>query len=204
MDTQVSELIDRIKSEGVEQAEKQAKQIVASAEEQAQAILTRAREQAAGIVDEAKQDRSRQEAAGREALRQAARDTILTVQAQLTAIFKQIVEEATRGAMDESTLKSAVTTVVTSWAKGEEQNIDVLLSASDLGKLEGSLRAELAEALGRGVDIKGSPAVSAGFRIESRDTGVYYDFTSAAIADALASYVTPRLAETVREAAKDA
>jgi V/A-type H+-transporting ATPase subunit E len=46
--------------------------------------------------------------------------------------------------------------------------------------------------------------VTGGFRIATQDGGVYYDFTVDAVADALSAYVTPRLAETIREAAKGA
>ena len=72
MDTQLKELIETIKAEGVQSAEKQAEQIVAAAEEKAQEITSDARQQAAGIVEEAKADRARQEAAGTEAVKQAA------------------------------------------------------------------------------------------------------------------------------------
>ena len=204
MDTQVSELIDRIKSEGVEQAEKQAEQIVAAAEERAQAAIEKARQDAAAIVAQAEQERAKQETAGKEAVRQAARDTVLSVQAQLTAIFKQVIESSTGEAMNDQALQEAVMSVISSWSSGEESSIDVVLSESDLDKVEAALRGKLVERLGEGVEIKASSAVAAGFRIASRETGIYYDFSSAAIADALASYVTPRLGETIREAAKEA
>lgn len=204
MDTQVSELIDRIKAEGVEQAGKQADQIVASAEEKAQAILARARDEAGRITDEAKRERAKQEAAGKEAVRQAARDTVLTVQGELNAIFKAVVEQAVGESMNLSVLEKAVLGVVSSWSGGESAAIDVVISDNDLSQIEKGLRDKLVEKLGTGVEIKGSSAISGGFHISSRDTGVYYDFSADAIADALATYVTPRLAETIREAAKDA
>jgi V/A-type H+/Na+-transporting ATPase subunit E len=204
MDTQLQELIETIKAEGVQTAEKQAQQIVAAAEEKAQEITASARKQAALIVEEAKTDRTRQEAAGKEAVRQAARDLVLTVQAQLTAIFHEVVEAATGETLAGDALASAVVTVVGAWAEGKDEGIDVLLSQGDLAKLESDLRNRLAAKLASGAEIKGSPAVKGGFRISTRDGGVYYDFTSDAIAEALSAYLTPRLAETIREAAKGA
>ncbi|MFP4114509.1 MAG: V-type ATP synthase subunit E [Spirochaetota bacterium] len=203
MDTQLKELIETIKAEGVQNAEKQAEQIVAAAEEKAQEITANARRQAAGIVEEAKLDRTRQEAAGKEAVKQAARDLVLTVQAQLTSVFREVVEKATSDTMTDAVLEGAITTVVSAWAQGKDEQIDVLLAESDLKKLESSLRAKLAERLAAGTEIKASPSVKGGFRIASRDGGVYYDFTTDAIAEALSSYVTPRLAETIREATRE-
>ena len=204
MDTQLQELIETIKAEGVQSAEKQAEQIVAAAEEKAQEITANAQKQAASIVEEAKADRSRQEAAGKEAVRQAARDLVLSVQAQLTAIFRRVVEGATGETFDAGVLESAVVTVVQAWAEGRDERLDVLLSEGDLKKIESNLRNRLAQQLAAGTEIKATPAVSNGFRIASRDGGVYYDFTADAVAEALAAYVTPRLAETIREAAAGA
>ena len=204
MDTQLQELIETIKAEGVQSAEKQAEQIVAAAEEKAQEITANAQKQAASIVEEAKVDRSRQEAAGKEAVRQAARDLVLSVQAQLTAIFRRVVEGATGETFDAGVLESAVVTVVQAWAEGRDERLDVLLSEADLKKVESNLRNRLAQQLAAGTEIKATPAVSNGFRIASRDGGVYYDFTADAVAEALAAYVTPRLAETIREAAAGA
>ncbi|HKJ86431.1 MAG TPA: V-type ATP synthase subunit E, partial [Spirochaetia bacterium] len=112
MDTQLKELIEAIKAEGVQSAEKQAEQIIAAAEEKAQEITAQARRQAAEIVDEAKSDRARQENAGKEAVKQAARDLILNVQSQLTAIFKRVIEDTTAEAMDGAVLEQAIVSVV--------------------------------------------------------------------------------------------
>jgi V/A-type H+-transporting ATPase subunit E len=204
MDTQLQELIETIKAEGVQSAEKQAEQIVSAAEAKAREITENARKQAASIVEEARSDRARQEAAGREAVKQAARDIVLSVQAQLTAIFREVIEGATGETMDEAVLEQAVVAVVGAWAEGNDQPIDVLLSEGDLKRLESSLRNKLAEKLASGTEIKGSHAVKGGFRIASRDGGVYYDFTTDAVAAAISTYLAPHLAETVREAAQGA
>jgi len=204
MDTQLKELIETIKAEGVQNAEKQAEHIIAAAEEKAQEITADARRKAASIVEDAKADRTKQEAAGREAVQQAARDVVLSVQARLTAIFKEVVEGAVGEAMDGAVLEQAVVKVVGAWAEGDDQGIDVLLAERDLKRLESSLRTRLAERLAAGVEIKGSHAVKGGFRIATRDGGIYYDFTVGAIADALSAYLAPNLATTVREAAQGA
>jgi V/A-type H+/Na+-transporting ATPase subunit E len=204
MDTQLKELIETIKTEGVESAEKQAQQIVTSAEQKAHEITENARKQAQGIVDDAKRDRARQEAAGKEAVKQAARDLVLNVQAQLTSIFRDVVEEATRDALDAGALERAIETVVRAWAEGNEGNIEILLGQKDLESLELSLRARLAKRLSSGTEIKAAPGIKGGFRIASRDGGVYYDFTADAITEGLCAYLTPRLADTIRDAARGA
>ncbi len=204
MDTQLKELIETIKAEGVEGAERQAQQIVGSAEEKSEEIISQARSRAAEIVEQANSDRARQEASGKEAVKQAARDLVLNVQSQLTAIFRAVVENAVNESFDAGVLERAVETVIGAWATGEDASVDVLLSKEDLGKLESSLRSRLAEQLSSGTEIKAAAGVQDGFRVSTRDGRVYYDFTVDAIAEGLCAYVTPRLADTIREAAKDA
>ena len=204
MDTQLKELIETIKAEGVESAEKQAQQIVAAAEQKAQEIAENARKQAQSIIDDAKRDRARQESAGKEAVKQAARDLVLNVQAQLTSIFREVVEQAIHEAFDAGALERAIEIVVRAWAEGEEGPIDVLIAQKDLDTLELSLRARLAKRISSGTEIKAAPGIKGGFRIAGRGGGVYYDFTADAIAEGMLVYLTPRLAETVREAARGA
>ncbi len=202
MDTQLKELIETIKAEGVQGAEKQAQQIITSAEEKSEDLISQARARAAEIVEQANSDRARQEAAGKEAVKQAARDLLLNVQSQLTAMFRTVVENAVEQSFDAGVLERAVETVIGAWAQGTDASIDVLLSEKDLATLESSLRTKLADYLRSGAEIKAAAGIQSGFRVSTRD-GVYYDFTVDAVAEGLCAYVTPRLAETIREAAKD-
>jgi cell division septum initiation protein DivIVA len=59
MDVQLQELIDRIKSEGVASAEKQAAVIVEEAEKKAQAIIAEAEEKANAVIEDAKKKRNK-------------------------------------------------------------------------------------------------------------------------------------------------
>ena len=100
MDAQLKELIDTIKSEGVQEAEKQAKEILAAAEERGNEIIRNAEDRSSNIVEQARTQQKQSEQAGRAALVQAARDVILSVQAQLGSIFKDVVTDAVGQAMD--------------------------------------------------------------------------------------------------------
>ena len=112
MDTQVQELIEAIKADGLQTAEKQAEQIIAAAEEKAEHIVAEANKRSEQIISDAQKDRSRQEAAGMEAVKQAGRDLILGVQSNLVAMFKTVVETQSADAYRGEVLERAVTTVV--------------------------------------------------------------------------------------------
>jgi V/A-type H+/Na+-transporting ATPase subunit E len=204
MDTQVQELIEAIKADGIQTAEKQAEQIIAAAEEKAEHIVAEANKRSEQIISDAQKDRTRQEAAGMEAVKQAGRDLILGVQSELVAMFKTVVENQSAEAYRGEVLERAVTTVVESWAKDNDEPVSVLVSKSDRDQLESSLRAKLGEKLATGAEIVPSTAVKSGFRLSTKNGEVYYDFTTDAVAEALAAYLTPRLAEALREAGQGA
>ncbi len=204
MESQLKELIETIKAEGVQTAEKQAEQIIAAAEERAREIIANAQKHADQVASEAKRDRQRQEAAGTEAIRQAARDLILGVQTQLVALFKTIVEKETSTAFSGEVLEKAILTVVQAWASESEAKLEILLSDSERSRLEASLRSKLSSELASGVAVTASPTIKSGFRLSTKDGTVYYDFGATAVAEAMSAYLSPRLAETVREAAQGA
>lgn len=204
MDTQVQELIEAIKADGIQTAEKQAQQIIAAAEEKAEHIVAEANKRSEQIISDAQKDRSRQEAAGIEAIKQAGRDLILGVQSELVAMFKTVVEKQSAEAYRGEVLERAITTVVENWAKDNDESISILLSESDRAQLESALRAKLAEKLKTGAEIVPSSAVKSGFRLSTKGGEVYYDFTTDAVAEALAAYLTPRLAQALREAGQGA
>ncbi len=204
MDSQLQELIEAIKTEGVQTAEKQAEQIVASAEERSEQIVQDARKRADEIVESARREQEKLDQAGREKLKQAARDLMISARSQLVATFKRVVEMASKEAVSADILENAIVTVVSAWSKGQSEPVDVLLNSQDLERLEQRLRSRLADYIASGAEIRPSSAVSSGFRVSTKDGSAYYDFTIESIAEALSAYVGPRLLTALKEAASDA
>lgn len=204
MEAQLQELLATIKAEGVDAAEREAARIVAEAEEKARSIVADAEQRASTLVEQARRDRERQEHAGNEALKHAARDLVLSVQSRLTAMFDAVVRDTTAGSLAGELLERAILSVIQAWAAGKEADLEILVPEAEAGRLDAGLRAELRARLGEGAEIKPSQAVKSGFRVASRDGSLYYDFTADAVAQALSAYVGPRLAEVLRSAADGA
>ena len=203
MDVQLQELIDRIKSEGVASAEKQAASIVEEAEKKAAAIVSEAEEKASKIVEEAKRTEEQMVRTGKDALRQAGRDLILNLQAKLTSLFNAVIEQEAGAALTGEALESAVTKIISSWSTGDADKVDVLIPEKELASLESALRNKLSEKLAAGIEIRPSAELTAGFRISVQDGAAYFDFTPAEIATILSQYLNPRLAETLQQAVTD-
>jgi V/A-type H+/Na+-transporting ATPase subunit E len=204
MDTQLQELIERIKTEGVKDAQDKADEIIENARHKANDIVAAAHEEASKIQADAKREAATMQSAGQAALKQAGRDLILAVRAQLTAVFDSVLKNQVAGAMTGEGLRQAIVVLMQAWAGGEATDLDVLLPKAEFDRLEGELRAQLAETLAGGVEIKPIDDVDAGFRISRKDGSAYYNFTADGIAEVLSEFLNPRLSEILKDAAKEA
>jgi V/A-type H+-transporting ATPase subunit E len=202
MDVQLKELIERIKSEGVENAEQQAEKIVNEAEERAKKIVADAEKEADSIRKNAEEEARKREATGRETLKQAGRDVLLSTEKRLQNLFDRIITEETGKAMKGEYLQELIGKVVEQ-LESDVADLSVLVDEKELANVEEGLRGKLSEALAAGLEIKPLPGVEAGFRVSYKDGSAYYNFTSEGIAEILAGYLNPRLGEILKEAAAE-
>lgn len=200
MDVQLNELIAKIKSEGVKNAEKEAASIIKQAEKKADEILAAAEKKASAHLAEAKAESSRFEQTARESLKQASRDVLLTLKERIIGLFEAVILQETREALSEKTLEEAIVSMIKAWKPSELAGLELLLSPEDLAGVEKKLRAALAAEFKKGVGIKPSARVQAGFQIGEKDGAAYYNFTDQGIAEILSDYLNPKIAECVNEA----
>jgi V/A-type H+-transporting ATPase subunit E len=204
MEIQLKELIETIKREGIDSADSRAAEIIAGAEAKARAVNARAEEEAARILAEAKREIARTEQSSKEAIAQAGRDLILGLEKRIIALFDGIIKTQSRDALQGKGLEEAVAGLVKAWAAKGSAELEVLLPTGELEKIEGSLRAKLAEELKKGVVLKPVSRIDAGFRIGESGGSAHYDFTAEGIAEILAEYLNPRLAEIMNSLSKGA
>lgn len=202
MDIKLKELIETIKKDGIASAEATAAQIIAEAERQAEGIREKAQKEAERLMQEAKREIARTEQASRDALVQAGRDLLLGLERRIVRLFEEVIKDATQEALDGEGLVQILAALLTAWVEKNDSNIEILLSPKDYQKLEKGLQARLAKELKKGVVIKPSPAVEAGFRIGEKNGSSYYDFTVEGLAEILSATLSPRLAELLKQASK--
>ena len=198
MEAQLKELIDKIKSEGVAEAEEKAKQIEEEAQQQASAVVAEAQKKAEQIVSEAKENAERFEQTGKKALQQAGRDLVLNLKASITGLFESVVTREIKESLTPDALEKMITHIIKAWQKEGIKGIEVLLSPEDLKKLEKGLMNKLSAEMKKGVELKPIPEIQAGFRIGEKDGSAYYDFTDKGIAEHLAQHLSPKLAECLK------
>jgi V/A-type H+-transporting ATPase subunit E len=205
METQLQQFIAHIKEEGVGEARKEADRIISEAQTQAQRIVTDARAEADRIIARGKAEAETFRAAAEAALAQAARNTIISLRAEIIALFDRVVKEQASAALDPKTMRDLIVRIVEQWAKARQDGpaaLEVLLNESDRAAMEDMLKHALGAKLRAGVELKGAARAQKGFFIGEKGGVVRYDVTDAGIASTLQEYLNPRLRAILDTAVK--
>jgi V/A-type H+-transporting ATPase subunit E len=198
MEAQLQPLIDTIKAEGIEAAQAKAKEIIGDAEARAAQIVDEAGRQAKDQVETARREAERFETAGQDALRQAARDLVLSVDRQLQDRLNKLMQDQVGEALTSDRLVGIIEQLVGNWRAGSNASLEVLLSDDNREALANGALSALREKLGQGVTLNTSSDIDTGLCIGLQNGNVHYDFTGGGVAEMLSEYLSTRLAELMR------
>ncbi len=203
MEIQLTELIEQIRKNGVEAAEEKSSEILEAARAEAAKIVADAKAEAAKILSDAKAENDRIVRVSEEAIRQAGRNVLLTFRESVTRELAAVTGEEVKAAYSEERLCELILSVAKGWTEAPDaEDITILLSPDDLAELETSLLAAFKEHLIGGVTLKASDGFDGGFRIAVDGGRVYYDYSAESVGELISSYLSPKVAALMREAAK--
>ncbi len=203
MEIQVQELLERIKTEGVESARKDAQAIVDEAKVKAESIIASAEAKAAELDAATRLKIEAQEKASRLALVQASRDSILALREKVEIFMREAITRSTDELFSSAFLEKILPDILVQMAKGTEKDLSVLLPEKSLKALDSALAARLSAELGKKIMFKPFNSVDAGFYISVEGSSLRYDFSAEAVAEILASRVNARLGECVKAALQE-
>ncbi len=203
MEIELQGLIDKIKSDGVAAAEKEAAEKIDKANASAEKIIADAKSEEARLLAQAKEENDRLVKASEDAIRQAGRNQLIAFRDSVTKELDAVIRDAVGQSYSKDTLLNLIPKVVEAWVKNPDTDkIDVLLNAEDLAAIEGNLKVALKDKLNAGVTLKADERIGSGFRIAAKDGTAYYDYSADAVAELLSKYLNPRVAALMKEASK--
>ena len=204
MEVQLQELVDKIKKDGVAAADEKAAEIIRAAEEKAKNIIEKAEAEAQESVKKAEAEALRFQKAAESSIDQAGRNTLISFRQGLLNELNAIIKAETAKNYDSTVLKNLIPEAVKGWVNtGNTENLSVILADKDLKELESSLSAALKDQIAKGMELKADSKIAGGFRIGTKDGAAYYDFSAEAVADLFSSYLSPKTAEILKNAAKE-
>ncbi|NQT23087.1 MAG: hypothetical protein HQ579_06600 [Candidatus Omnitrophica bacterium] len=195
MEIELNNLIEKIKKEGVDKAEKDANSIINQAKEKANGIIRDAEEKKAEIIKEAELCVSQLKKTQEKALKQAARDILLTLRGRVIEFFQRVVKEKVADQLKSDVLKEIIVKTLSNFRKDQELDVDILLSKEDKEKLKKYLFDALSQEAKKHITLTPVKGIEKGFRIGEKGKDSYFDFSDEAIAEAFARYLNPQLVE---------
>ncbi|AAX16617.1 V-type ATP synthase subunit E [Borrelia hermsii] len=196
MQFEVKDLINKIKKDGLEEAEKLASEIILNAKRDAEAIILKAESDAKELKMQAEKEAGEYKIHSLEASRQAVRDLIIATENNIKSLFKIALKDSVSEVYDDNFLRELIIRVVDIWSKKDK--IDIILNESAVSNLLSILRVNIGNRLDDAIELKPFKGISKGFKIQQRDGNLYYDFTSDTIADILFEYLNPRFKEVIK------
>jgi V/A-type H+-transporting ATPase subunit E len=196
-------LLEQIRKEGVDKAQAEADQILSNAKEQAARLVRDAEEKAKDVVAKAETDAEVYTARSNATLAQSARDLLITVGQGIENIISDIVSESVESALSTDVLEQMMVKIAQSCAEKQgETRIELLVGEADQAELVKFFVAKYREKMVSGIELHVDNEILKGFKVSFADDHVYLDFTQDAIAEALSTFLRPKLAEIVSRVAK--
>ena len=194
MSEELQQLLEKIQHDGVEKANAEAEKMLADAKAKAQAILDQAKSEAGRMKSDAERESASFEHRAEETIRQAARDTILKVEKAVSDLLDSLLLKEVNAAMDDPSLVPQLAAEAVRRYLDGKGGIEVAAGE----KLVDAIRAKLAASAASGVTVVMDETLGSGFSGRISGGRVEHAFTGAAVADARAKQLRPRLAALLK------
>jgi V/A-type H+-transporting ATPase subunit E len=190
MSEDLQSILEKINREGVEKAEAEAKKIIDAAKAKAAEITAAAAADAARVKAEADKAAAQYAERAGETIRQAARDTVISVERAVTAMLERLlVKDVETALADENNAAALALEAV----KDLTGNAEISVA----GRMTAAFKARLAAM--KNVTVVTDETAGSGFSVKLDGGRIEHDFSAEVIAGELAKRLRPDLAKLVRQ-----
>ena len=196
MAQEIKDLIAKINEEGVKAAEAKAKEIEEQARNRADEIVKKAKAEAEKLIAQARDEIVKMQDNSSVLLKQAGRDLILSLKTEINAVLERLILSGVRQALSTDELTKILTALIKNYS-GKE-NIVIALSEEDARKLEKGFLEGLRAEVQKGIALRPSEDIQAGFIISYDNGKSSFDFSDKGLAEYIGSYLKPGLKEILQ------
>ncbi|MFO7820996.1 MAG: hypothetical protein R6V56_02900 [Lentisphaeria bacterium] len=202
MAEELQALLDKINEQGIQKADEDRKQRLEKAEEEARKLIADAKDEADKIVSDAQKQADLLTEKGRDSLRQAARDTILSLRERLQDQIADLAEQAIAEDINPEALADFIADMVEEHSneKSQTADIEIQIPDKDVDAIRKHLMARLGATFKDKCELTPLPEMEGGFKLSVQEGDVYYDFSDKALAEVLCTFLNPKLSEIVKPA----
>jgi V/A-type H+-transporting ATPase subunit E len=197
MSVQLGTIIERIKKEGVEEAQLASQKLIEEATAKSDRIVEEAKRESDRMLREAEKKSLALQKSGEIALQQAARDAVLQLKGQIQTLFDRVLKRTISEALTPEFVRNIILILVNQWVK--QAGAEIILNNKDRRQIENLLFLGIHDKLKKTLTLDGSPDIEHGFRIGLKGESVTYDFTDESISQILKKYLKPRIREILEK-----
>ncbi len=201
MTEELQSLLERINQDGVGKAEAERERIVGEAEQEAEKIINNARSEAEKVIENARNEADLLVRKGEESLRQASRDTLLSLREQLQKRLSAVVKACLAADSDPEAFTRILTETIAKQLKDNTiSEVEIEIPDKDRQIMNDHIFNALGKDLQEHTTLTPLPTIESGFRLRFNDSDVIYDFSDAALTDTITAFLGPRLARIIESA----
>ncbi len=204
----VQELIDKLKTDGVDRGRSEADVLVTEARQEAMKVLDAAKTEADEILAQARAEAERFQKMGEDGLRLASRDAILTLSESIRSALSSTVNRLVAHTMnDPQYLKSLILAIARQAVPDESGDLEVRFPATiptveelrdnpesqESGSLTHLALGLTADALREGLTVVPGDDVNSGLSVRIVDKDAEIDLTDKGVSALLMQHLIPRL-----------
>ena len=180
MELQIQDLISAIRKEGLDAASAEAEAIIWEAKKKAETIVADAKSEAESIRETSEKEIGILKESAAISAEQAKRDAMLAFKTEVKAEFEKILSAKIEKNLSDASLGKLIRAVV-----GDEDMQNYVVEVSEVND---ALKAELAEEIRNGLEIRLTKGIHAGFRLSAKDGSGYFDCSDDEIMQMLMPY----------------
>ncbi len=193
MAEELQSLLKKINADGVKKAQAEHDRIVAAARAEAERIVAAARAEAEEMHKRATADADGLRERAENAVRQAARDLVLKLKAELEERLHAAVAGAAEAALTPEFMAGLIRELAAKFAAEPDAQLTVLAAVKDSAALDAALRDALADSLKKTPKVLADPNLKGGLEVSFKDGAFYFDFSVEAITELIGAYTGPRI-----------
>lgn len=198
MSQQIQELINKIKSDGIQEAQLKAKHIEDEAHHKAAQIIKDANTNAQKILSDTKEETLKMQKSAEVSIAQAGRNSILALHKEIETMLKGVVLKQVRDALTPQQTASILEGVIKQYVKDGSSSLQITLGAADAQTVKDGLLAKLQNEFNKPVVFKTSSEMSKGFVVSFDGGKSSFDFSDSSLAEFLSAYVNEDVARILK------
>ena len=194
MAEELQSLLEKINAEGVKKAEAERAEILAAAQAEAKRIVEAAQVEAKRLVSQAEAESETLRRRAESEVKQAARDTLLELKAELETRMNNAVNGATAQALDPKLMAQIVKAMVAKFAETPDAEITVRCAVKERAALDAALKNALADSLVKSPKVLADHTLTGGLELGTSNGQLYFDFSLEAIGGVVGAYAGEHIA----------